>query len=464
MEINLIITRASSCQVSEGVHSSGSILSCPCLAVSQRPLQSATCSAAELSPFHPSCLPPFPFLPWLSSNPTLLFQLWQHFELTNHSVLVSPSLSGRYSPLIAAGLTLCFPPSAKPCFLFQLWQHFELTNRTLWQHFELTNRSVLVSPSLSGRYSLPFVAQQSQLKPGRQATGGRQLGGYVPVAPVMVDSYSDKIAGSQVPALVVNGERDHPDRAQHLASLFVNHKLVIFKGAGHACYMEQPDYFNSLEATAVLAEAFGGATQPRDVDAKRMWDFIFVPTYPCPRERRIGRAGDGGKWTCILKAFFAKPKITVFSIGSHGDPSFENAVQKVIHAKPYTFDPFLNATTLAEMQSQPFMRFRNAGLVGSRTKANATRQFPGVNFVTLEEGMQQAGRDYIDIFKIDCEGCEYPVLDDLMERYTARRNPPIGQLLIEFHGATTALGGECSYEFMRRLKKSSQCKHIVCSP
>ncbi|CAI5957542.1 unnamed protein product [Closterium sp. NIES-64] len=116
----------------------------------------------------------------------------------------------------------------------------------LWLHFELTNRSVLVSPSLSGRYSLPFVAQQSQLKTGRQATGGRQLGGYVPVAPVMVDSYSDKIAGSQVPALVVNGERDHPDRAQHLASLFLNHKLVIFKGAGHACYMEQPDYFNSL--------------------------------------------------------------------------------------------------------------------------------------------------------------------------------------------------------------------------
>ncbi|CAI5946657.1 unnamed protein product [Closterium sp. NIES-65] len=130
----------------------------------------------------------------------------------------------------------------------------------LWQHFELTNRTVLVSPSLSGRYSLPFVAQQSQLKTGRQATGGRQLGGYVPVAPVMVDSYSDKISGSQVPALVVNGgercrlvpalvvngERDHPDRAQHLASLFLNHKLVIFKGAGHACYMEQPDYFNSL--------------------------------------------------------------------------------------------------------------------------------------------------------------------------------------------------------------------------
>ncbi|CAI5946659.1 unnamed protein product [Closterium sp. NIES-65] len=192
-----------------------------------------------------------------------------------------------------------------------------------------------------------------------------------------------------------------------------------------------------MEATAVLAEAFGGATQPRDVEVRRMWDFIFVPTYPCPRERRIGRAGDGGKWTCILKAFFAKPKITVFSIGSHGDPSFEQAVQKIIHAKPYTFDPFLNASTLAEMQSQPFMRFRNAGLVGSRTKANATRHFPGVTFVTLEEGMQQAGRDYIDIFKIDCEGCEYPVLDDLMERYTARRNPPIGQLLVEFHGAST---------------------------
>ncbi|CAI7778549.1 unnamed protein product [Closterium sp. NIES-54] len=57
----------------------------------------------------------------------------------------------------------------------------------------------------------------------------------------------------------------------------------------------RPGGFSSQEATAVLAEAFGGATQPRDVEVKRMWDFIFVPTYPCPRERRIGRAGDGGK-------------------------------------------------------------------------------------------------------------------------------------------------------------------------
>ncbi|GJP41864.1 hypothetical protein CLOM_g1493 [Closterium sp. NIES-68] len=192
-----------------------------------------------------------------------------------------------------------------------------------------------------------------------------------------------------------------------------------------------------VEATEVLAEAFGRVTQPREMEVKRMWDFIFVPTYPCPRERRIGRAGDGGKWTCAMRTFFSKPKITVFSIGSHGDPSFEKAVQKVIHAKPFTFDPFLNVTTLAEMQSQPFMRFRNVGLVGLRTKANATREFPGTKFVTLEEAMQHEGREYIDVFKIDCEGCEYPVLDDLMERYTARRNPPIGQLLIEFHGAST---------------------------
>ncbi|GJP61777.1 hypothetical protein CLOP_g18911 [Closterium sp. NIES-67] len=119
----------------------------------------------------------------------------------------------------------------------------------LWQHFDLTNRSVLVSPSLSGRYSLPFVAQQSRLKTGRQ------LGGYVPVAPVMVNSYSDKISGSEVPALVLNGERDNPERAHFLAGLFVNHRVVIFKGAGHACYMDQPGFFNDLVGQFVMQRA-----------------------------------------------------------------------------------------------------------------------------------------------------------------------------------------------------------------
>lgn len=108
---------------------------------------------------------------------------------------------------------------------------------------------VVVSPSMSGTFSLPLVAR----RPGYVA-------GYVPVAPAGIDEYFDELEGSQVPALIVWGSEDEviPLReAKRLAKAFETHRELIFEGASHPCYLDRPEDFHR-ELLAFLEELQGG--------------------------------------------------------------------------------------------------------------------------------------------------------------------------------------------------------------
>ncbi|KAM3622358.1 uncharacterized protein V6R79_023732 [Siganus canaliculatus] len=91
---------------------------------------------------------------------------------------------------------------------------------------------VLISPSLSGMYSLPFLLQHQAL-----------VRAYIPVAPICTDKFTaEQYQSVQVPALIVYGDKDEQlgelslNNLSHLA----NHKVVVMKGAGHACYLDDP--------------------------------------------------------------------------------------------------------------------------------------------------------------------------------------------------------------------------------
>eukprot|EP00899_Mesostigma_viride_P018637 jgi/Mesvir1/26775/Mv20548-RA.1 len=100
---------------------------------------------------------------------------------------------------------------------------------------------IVVSPSMSGSYSLPFIAKYPT-----------QAAGYVPVAPVGVAMYQSMLEGSQVPTMVLWGELDNPRRADSLAHLFKEADVVIFKDGRHPCYMDDPELFNSLLVKFVM--------------------------------------------------------------------------------------------------------------------------------------------------------------------------------------------------------------------
>uniref|UniRef100_A0A8C5V9Z1 Putative protein-lysine deacylase ABHD14B n=1 Tax=Microcebus murinus TaxID=30608 RepID=A0A8C5V9Z1_MICMU len=95
---------------------------------------------------------------------------------------------------------------------------------------------VVISPSLSGMYSLPFLTAP-----------GSQLRGYVPVAPICTDKINAAdYASVKTPALIVYGDQDPMGQTsfEHLKQL-PNHRVLIMKGAGHPCYLDKPEEWHT---------------------------------------------------------------------------------------------------------------------------------------------------------------------------------------------------------------------------
>ncbi len=97
-------------------------------------------------------------------------------------------------------------------------------------------RPVVVSPSMSGRFSFPLIFLRPEL-----------VSGYVPIAPVRVREYARRIRESPVETLVVWGEKDQSTplfQAKVLAASFQNAQILILPDAKHPAYLDQPKLFH----------------------------------------------------------------------------------------------------------------------------------------------------------------------------------------------------------------------------
>lgn len=77
---------------------------------------------------------------------------------------------------------------------------------------------------------------------------------------------------------------------------------------------------------------------------------------------------------------------------------------------------------------------------------SATLQVPAHRLGTI---MRELGHDRIDVLKIDIEGAEYDVIDDLI-----REHIPVKQLLVEFHHRFPTIGVKKTKDAMRLLKQA----------
>ncbi|XP_072328094.1 protein ABHD14A isoform X1 [Scyliorhinus torazame] len=95
---------------------------------------------------------------------------------------------------------------------------------------------VLVSPSRSGQFSIPFLMFQNQ-----------RLKGFVPIAAVGTNHYSaEQYHKIQTPTLIVFGELDTNLGVQSLKNLkqLPHHTVFKIPAAHHACYLDEPDEFH----------------------------------------------------------------------------------------------------------------------------------------------------------------------------------------------------------------------------
>jgi abhydrolase domain-containing protein 14 len=98
------------------------------------------------------------------------------------------------------------------------------------------DRPVLVSPSMSGGYSLPLVARHPD-----------KLRGFVAVAPVRISHYEAELAGNQLPTLAIWGSDDRLvplEQAERLVRVMARARLVVLEKAGHACYLQATAEFH----------------------------------------------------------------------------------------------------------------------------------------------------------------------------------------------------------------------------
>lgn len=93
---------------------------------------------------------------------------------------------------------------------------------------------ILVSPSMSGSYSLPWLA-----------AGPATAAGFVPIAPVGISGWTPP-AGFAVPTLGIWGSTDSivPAAAGRSFIDSVAGELVVIEGGGHAVYKTNPDEFH----------------------------------------------------------------------------------------------------------------------------------------------------------------------------------------------------------------------------
>jgi len=98
------------------------------------------------------------------------------------------------------------------------------------------SQPVVISPSMSGHYSLPLAAWYPD-----------KLTGLVAVAPVGVPAMLDRLAGISLPTLAVWGSNDRvvpTSIASRLCRVLPNANLIILTNAGHACYIQATESFH----------------------------------------------------------------------------------------------------------------------------------------------------------------------------------------------------------------------------
>lgn len=155
------------------------------------------------------------------------------------------------------------------------------------------------------------------------------------------------------------------------------------------------------------------------------WNFFNQePAFSCPHVFKVGGLGDGPKWTCdperlqavadrrkLADPTSAESKCLVYSIGSNGNYRFEDGLYSMLGntCEVHVFDMGKFGQNEASM-ARKNRYFHQWGLKSSYDHEYQEEiNNPQVEWYSFQEIKKKLGHEHrtIDIFKIDCEGCEW---------------------------------------------------------
>lgn len=107
------------------------------------------------------------------------------------------------------------------------------------------SKPVIVSPSMSGGYSIPYVMKH----------GVQKCRAFIPVAPVGTGDFTTaQYQSNKVPTFIVYGTKDLGLGSESLRNLsqMPNSQAFAMENAGHACYMNQTEEWHKLLYNIIL--------------------------------------------------------------------------------------------------------------------------------------------------------------------------------------------------------------------
>jgi hypothetical protein len=153
--------------------------------------------------------------------------------------------------------------------------------------------------------------------------------------------------------------------------------------------------------------------------------------------------GDGPKFVCGIDLLASKEgNCLVYSVGSANMIDFEISIKHHLGCETHTFDP-----TIDTFVGDEYATFHPWGL-GEDGKEESTngRNFTTMSLETIYSALGHNKKDNkrkIDIFKIDCEMCEWTVMLPIFAAI-ASGNLEVDQIQIELHAFDSEIANEKS--------------------
>ena len=217
------------------------------------------------------------------------------------------------------------------------------------------------------------------------------------------------------------------------AKLDAHFRKACEESLGFFDHISEENWCRSKHHDRVFPRNHGPKANPQSV-----WWYVanYEATLPCSLEQRQGLQDDE-RWVCDPRNLLASPHCLVYSAGDVRQHNFERGIHRDLgkHCEIHVFTTQRNVG-----QKLPYVKYHDWDI--SDTTAGKRK--------TLADTVKLLGHGSvrIEIFKLDCDGCEFTVYKGL---FTGLQYKP-RQFLVDLHDGTTGAAPVPAQRFLMQMR------------